>query len=156
MSGESFVELAIDALHSVVSLGFTAQLRAVETAQSLTPNSLPDPVAYVPARVEWDNRVPIIGVYDDGFSMIHQRESYVSVDATIAIAVNSPTDIISGAVTLRRYVTALIRLIESNKTLANRVSACLIGKGATTGVIGDAAACRLIYLIPVEIRTHSP
>lgn len=158
MAGEAFVELAVLKLHAALQAGFEAQLLAIESAQSLA-NPIPRPVAFVAARIEHDNRSPLIAVYDEGFDVVHQRQDLVAVDCTVALSMVGLPDLEALERTMRRYVTAVIRTIRAAQTLGAQ-SAGIVGAilkpGAANASFGDVSTTRLVYVLPVEVRVHSP
>lgn len=159
MSGEAFVEKAVEALHSAISSGLVAKLRAVETAQGLTASSLTDPVAILRGRFPNDNRSPLVWVHANGWEYTFQRQRYMAVDCTVVVAAvggagpTGPTDL---EVFLERYTTALIRTIEADPSLGSKVSAALITDGESAASSGDSSATRMVHAIGVEVRVHSP
>ena len=65
MAGERFIQKAVLKLSAYINSNLPTQLRAVETAQSLTTDSLTDPIAVVQYRAPFDNRSPLVEVFDE-------------------------------------------------------------------------------------------
>lgn len=156
MSGEQYADLAVTALVDKLTANFSAQLRAVEAGLGLDDGALGDPVDIVAADIERDNRVPLIGVWDDGLDPINQRAGLWSVDCTIGMTQVGDADVDANAARLRRWVSALINMIRADPSLGNRVISAIIKPGSVAGSFGDQSATRLAYLFPVEVRVSAP
>ena len=159
MTGKRFVEKAVGALLASITADFETQLRAVEVDLGLDPGTLPDPEAYVQTRAEAENnnQSPMIAVYDEGFDVVQQRQRLYTVDCSVALAMVGMADLTALVVQLRRYLTAMIQTLDLNPTLSPAVgTTALIMPGAAFAELGDRSTTRLVYVIPVQVRVHSP
>lgn len=151
MAGEAYIEKAVNALHSYIQTNYAAALRTIESEQSLTASSLTDPVAYVEAYAPDDNRVPLIEVYEVGWSMEDQRNGIVYVRCDVVVSWAGDADIVSGQLRTRRYITALLRILRSGQTLSSTVNGVLIGSGESAVAHGSVSATRHTFRQSVTV-----
>lgn len=153
MAGEKYADKAVVALAAYVRANLPAQLRAVETAQSLTTNSLEDPVEVVERRAPADNRSVLVEVFDQGGEWADYRSRIWATDCTIAIGYTGDADAEAGDEYMRRYASAVISLLAGNETLGSTViEAVLTDYGDASGHI-DASAIRHTRTFGVLVHT---
>lgn len=158
MAGERYSEKAVKALYDRIVATFTTQLRAVETAVGLTSGALTDPAAYVRARVPNDNRSPIVQVYEESWRFDGpDRNCLLAVDCTVLIDFAGSVDLEASELQMRRYITALLQVIESDRALNDSlVSGVYILDGEGSRSIGDKSATRMIWAQGFLVKVHTP
>ena len=151
-----YTERAVDALHTYVSTNYATQLRDVETDQGLDANSLTDPVAYLKFRAPFDNRSPLVQIYEEGWRFEDQRNNLLIVDCAIEIMFHGATDLASGELRMRRYLTALYQTIAVDPLLNDAaVTGALWLDGAAGEIIGDTSATRHIIAQGIQVRVKT-
>ena len=152
MAGEQHIDKAVTKLKSYLTSNIAAKLRAVESAQSLTTNSLTDPVAVLDHRAPFDNRSPLIEVFEESWRFVDQRQGLVSVDATIAVKYITDADISAAENFMRRYMSAVIEVIRGDSTLGNTVVDCLLTDGSSAVGRGDTSTTLLVSTQGVDVH----
>ena len=152
MAGEQHIDKAVTKLKAHIASGIAAQLRAVESAQSLSTNSLTDPVAVLDHRAPFDNRSPLIEVFEESWRFIDQRQGLVSVDATIAVKYVTDADLSSAETFMRRYMSAVIETIRDDPTLGSTVVECLLTDGSSAVGRGDTSTTLLVSTQGVDVH----
>lgn len=154
MAGERWTQKAVKSLRDYLAANYATQLRAVETAQGLAANSIPDPVEYIAAKVPKDNRVPLVQCYETRWSWTRaagQRNLLLTVDCEIVLTYASDADLGAGELMLRRYQTALLDCLKADPKLANTVVQCAIADGDSEAIAGDASSTRMLFAQGVVI-----
>jgi hypothetical protein len=151
MAGERFVDLAVVKLAAYVRANLPAKLRAVETAQGLTTNSLIDPVEYVEANVPTDTRNPLVEVFDTLAQVEDAHADKWMVACTVALSFTGDADLVANERTMRRYATALKDCIRASRTLGGTVKRCDIGDYSSEVVRGPNAAIRYVFTINARV-----
>ena len=154
MAGEQYTDLAVLKLAEYVDANLPAKLRAVETAQGLTADSLTDPVEVIKHRVPFDNRSPLVEVYDDGWDFVDQNNRLLAVDCTVTVSFMGDADIGAGEAFMRRYMTALINTLTADPTLGGSVVSAILTDGSPAISRGDSAATRYVYAQGVEVHVY--
>lgn len=154
MAGEQYVDKAVVKLKDFIESNLPTQLRAVESAQSLTASSLTDPVEVIGNRAPFDNRSPLVEVYDENWDFIDLNNKIISVDCTVTVSFISDADIGAGELFMRRYVTAVINTIMADPTLGGQVVAAILTDGSPAISRGDNALTRFVYAQGVEVHVH--
>ena len=131
MANERYIEHAVKALAEFVEANYQAALTAIEVEQSLDADAIKPPHAYVAAEVPDDNRSPLVEIYADGWGYADQRNGILVVDCKVIVSFVSDCQIVAGERDLRRYVTAILKPIQENPTLAGEVIQCEILEGVT-------------------------
>lgn len=121
MAGEKYGDRAVAYLLDFIENNLATQLRAVETAQSLTSNSLTDPIDYKPAWTPLDAAGPIVQVFSSDGGPVDHRNAVYEYDCTVALVFASDADIEAAQLKARRYMTALIDVVASDRTLGGKV-----------------------------------
>lgn len=152
MAGERYVQKAVLKLSAYINSNLPAQLRAVETAQSLTTDSLTDPIAVVQYRAPFDNRSPLVEVFDESWEFIDHINKLVSVDCTIALSYVGDASIENGEIFMRRYITALLDTLMGDTTLGSTVVAAIPTDGSSAITRGDNATTRHVYTQGVDVH----
>jgi len=143
MAGEQYLDLAVKSLLDHFEANLATQIAAVETAQSITAGSLPDPDTYIPALLENDPRSHLFTVFcEDGGEI---AEEATSLDRIVTYGCVAHYEIIGDAdvdaiqLTMRRILTAMINTLQADRTLGGKVvSAIDVGHGVLTETIGKA------------------
>ncbi len=154
MAGEAWIDKAVVTLAAYVAANLPAKLRAVEVAQGLTTDSLTDPVAVLSYRVPFDNRAPLVEVYDEGWSFVNVLNKIVKVDCTITISFVGGSDVGAGEAFMRRYISAVIDLIVGAPTLGNAVIAATPTDGSPAIARGDDSSTRFVYSQGVDVHVQ--
>ena len=152
MAGEQHIDKAVTKLRSYINSNIAASLRAVESAQSLSTNSLTDPVAVLDHRAPFDNRSPLIEVFEEGWRFVDQRQGLVSVDATIAVKYVTDANISAAETFMRRYMSAIIETIRGDSTLGHTVVDCMLTDGSSAVGRGDTSTTLLVATQGVDVH----
>tara|TARA_R100000655_G_scaffold90307_1_gene130845 strand:+ start:321 stop:794 length:474 start_codon:yes stop_codon:yes gene_type:complete len=155
MAGEKHIDLAVVKLQAFLNSNLPAKLRAVESAQSLSSNALTDPVEVIAYRAPFDNRSPLVEVFDQGWDFVHQRENLIAVDCTVALNFISDANLAGAEQFMRRYVTALIDTLQSDTTLGSSVVTTILRDGSSDVARGSDSTTRYVYTQGVEIHVHA-
>lgn len=157
VTGTKFADRAVEALGDYINSNIAAQLRIVETDQSMTASSLTDPVEVVKARLPFDNRSPLLQVYDEGWQELAAPRNHVMVvDCTIVLGYVGDANLYNAERFCRRYMTAVRQTIMADATLGGNVAAAVITGGDSAAAIGDDSTTRIIYTMSVDVHVHSP
>ena len=155
-----YIQKAVDALHNTISGGIAAQLRAVETSESLSTNALTDPQAVVKARMPLDNRSPMVQVFEETWAhdmAAGQRHRIITTNCNVVITTLShDADLEAAELFVRRYVTAMVETIANDPTLGGAAMSAVIMGGDSAAFVGDQSASRIAHVLDVEVRTHTP
>lgn len=151
-----YAQKAVDALHATFASGFAEELRLIETEESLDEGELRDPVDYVKAFTPADNRSPLVQIYELSGVPISHRNRLTAVECTVAVTYNGGTDIEADELRMRRYLTAMIRVIELDTTLGGRVTGAIWTDFERGLNIIDEASTRHVRALGVEMRVHDP
>jgi len=159
MAGERYADYAVVCLHDVYSDNFATQLDDVISDQSLEAADLPDPVAIIRGPHIDDPRSPLLQVFDVGGTFSDpagQRNKIADIDCRVVLTYLSSPDLPTGALTMRRYLTAMIQTIEVDPTLGGLVNAAIINRwDFEAPEIEGNAACRLQLGMDVVVRVRS-
>lgn len=150
-----FAQRAVEALHAAFESGLVAQLRAVETAQGLESGELTNPRRIALAQLVNDNASPLVQIFDEGGTWVSQRQDVMAIDCTVAVSWTSGTDLEEGELFGRRYLTALVQVIEEDPSLGGEVVAALL-KDYDRSIFGDQSSTRHVRALGVEVRIHTP
>jgi hypothetical protein len=154
MAGERYTDKAVKSIAEYLAATIPAQLDTIETEQGLTAGSMEDPVAYVTARVPRDNRSPLVEVFEVAWDFVNQRERLMAVDCSIAFSFACDADLEAGYAKLRRYETAILKVLEASPSLSSRVVAALPTDGAAGTTRGDDSSTRLVFVQGVLVHVH--
>ena len=102
MANEKHIDQAVVKLAAYLDSNLPAKLRAVESAQSLSTNALTDPVDVLAHRAPFDNRSPLVEVFDEGWTFEQQRMNLLAVDCTVSISFVSDANL-AGAEQFMRH-----------------------------------------------------
>lgn len=155
-----YIQKAVDSLHTTINAGLAAQLRAVETSESLSAGALTDPVDVVKARLPMDNRSPLVQIFDETWAhdlAAGQRHDIIMTVCNVVITtLSQDVDLEAAELFMRRYVTAMIETVAEDPTLGGSAMSAVITGGDSAAVVGDQSASRLAHVLEVEVRTHTP
>ena len=154
MAGEKHIDLAVVSLRDFINTNIATYLRAVETAQSMTTDDLTDPVEVISHRAPFDNRSPLVEVFDEGWSFVNARQRLIAVDCTVAVSYISDANLSGAEQFMRRYVTAVIDTIRSDSTLSSKVIAAIPTDGSSAMARGDTSTTRYLYTQGVEVHVY--
>jgi hypothetical protein len=124
MAGEKGADKAVAVLKAWMTTHLDTYLRAVETAQSLTVDSLGEPDEYVAGLRDDDNRTSVIVFVEsskDGDDVDLQYHN-----CTVAYRFSSDADIDGGSLKARRITTALCDTVNSDQTLGGDVVSAIV------------------------------
>lgn len=152
--GARYVNKAVTQAAAYLAANLPGKLRAVETELGLDADSLTDPVEVVSNRVPFDNRSPLLEVFEEGWTWTDQANRMLSVDLTIALSYVSDSDLGAGEQFMRRYITALIDTIHADQTLGGTVTAAILTDGSSAVARGDSSASRFVYTQGLEVRVN--
>lgn len=154
MAGERYMDKAVVKLTAYLSANLPAKLRAVETAQSMATDSLTDPVEVLDHRAPFDNRSPLVEVFDESWEFVDLKNKVVSVDCTVALSYLGDANLSNGEQFMRRYSSALIDCLLDDTTLGGEVAAAIPTDGSSAAARGDSSQTRFIYTQGVDVRLH--
>ena len=152
MAGERYMDKAVVKLVAHLTANLPGSLRAVEVEQSMAVGSLTDPVDILPHRAPFDNRSPLIEVFDESWDFLDQNNKLASVDVTIALSYLGDANLAGGEQFMRRYSTALIDCLTDDPTLSGAVVAVRLVDGSSAAAHGDSSRTRFIYTQGVDVR----
>ena len=152
MAGERFVELAVAKLTAWLNSNFSTHLGQLETDQGLGTESIPRPKAVTAFRAPFDNRSPLMEVFDEGWEFIDYPNKLLAVDCTVAMTFFGDANLANGELFMRRYVTALIDTILYDSTLNNTVVMAIPTDGSSAVSRGDNAQTRHVYTQGVTVH----
>ena len=155
MAGEKHVDQAVVKLAAYLTSNLAAKLRAVETAQSMTTNDLTDPVAVLSHRAPFDNRSPLIEVFDEGWTFEQQRLNLLAVDCTVSVRYISDANLANAEQFMRRYMTAVIDCINADTTLGDTVTTCILRDGSSAVGRGDDSTTMYVYTQGVDVHVYA-
>jgi len=158
-----YIQKAIDRLHLAYETGLAAQLRDVETQEGIAVDSLTDPVDFLKVFHPNDNRSPLIMIDDVGAAYADaagQRNRIMGVDCGVLFSFRAGIDREAGKLFIRRYVTAMVQVIEADPILGGN-EAAIIGRIDTatddSKISGqDESSSKFYVLMEVSVRVHSP
>ena len=156
MAGEKYADKAVAKLAAYLAAQYPAQLRIVETAQSLTTNSLTDPVAYVQADLPDDGRSPLMEIWEESGDPIDRRNTLDAYDLTVAVTYAGDADIAAGRLRMRRYMTALIDCLRADPTLSSTVQLAFDKDRSFDVARGKDSATKHVCALGVEVHVHDP
>lgn len=158
MAGERYADKAVKTLAAFIRANLPAAIDAVETEQGLTSGSMLDPAEVIEHRAPLDNRSPLVSVYDDSMVAIDERQRLYSVTCEIAFWVTGDADLGAGEAMRRRYVTAMLKCLQSASANGYTLGAGVIlqlprefGMGV---VLGSDAPARHAFLLTTEVHVH--
>jgi len=154
VAGEKHIDLAVTSLRNYLNSNLATYLRAVESAQSLSTNALTDPVEVLSHRAPFDNRSPLVEVFDEGWSFINERQRLIVVDCTVSVCFISDANLSNAEQFMRRYITAVIDTIRVDSTLSSKVIAAIPTDGSSAMARGDTSTTRYIYTQGVEVHVY--
>lgn len=156
MAGEKYIDRAVTQLAARITAQLPTYLRNVETDQGLAVDSLTDPVGVGKARLPFDARSPFVEVFDERWDYESFSNRIMVVDCTVAIHYVGDADIEATEIFMRRYMTALLRMIEADATLGGTVEAAIPTDGQSAVARGPDSATHYVYAQGVEVRLHQP
>lgn len=158
MAGEQYADLAVLKLHTWFESQLPTQLAAVETAQSLTAGDLTVPVDYIPAKVEDDNRSPLLQVYCDSTGEIEPEATGTDKIATypckVTVEYSGDADIEAGQLFMRRYLSALVKTLVASRTLNGTVVQALDSGHSTSAARTSESQTRYTIELGVDVTVH--
>lgn len=155
MSGERYIEQAVEALYDHVSGGaFADRLTEAEGSAGLADNALGRPEAYLQHRFPFDNRPMLAGVWDEDAEAINFRVGHWRTNCTFAVTFRGDSNLDNGEIKGRRILTAMIDTIKNDPTLGGLVVDAHV-TDASRDTMGDESATRHVYAIGVSVETRS-
>lgn len=155
MANEQRIDKAVANLVAWYQTYFAAQLRLVEVAQSLDAGSLPDPEEIIGANVPFDNRSPLVCIYEEHWQDVDVRNGVLAVECTIAVSYSSDADLAVGKTLMRRYMTAIANTIKTSGTLGGTVARAILTDGSSDAFRGgDTSQTRHVFGQGVNIHVQ--
>lgn len=151
----NYAQKAVAALYDRHVAQLPTELAAVETEQSLAAGALAEPEAYLDHRAIYDNRSPLIQVYDEGVAEGDDRAGVWIVPCTVVLSYLGGTNLSANELFVRRYLTALMRVVQKDPTLGS-TSITLVDfvNVDAARVEGDRAASRHLYGIGWNVHIY--
>lgn len=156
MAGEKYADRAVATLATFVEANLPTQLRAVETAQSLTTNSLTDPVAYVKADTPNDGRWPRVLIFAEGGEPVNHQNDIDEYDITLALEFMSDSDMDAAEIQMLRYMTAMIDTVRSDPRLNSTGIVAIDRDRSFHQQRGETTPTKHVAALGVEVRVHDP
>lgn len=149
MAGQRLIDAAVTALASMISSNFATYARALETAQSLAANTIPDPVAVVAANDPDDVRSPLIEVFDASARCVNNRTNEWELTCTIALSFAGDADTVANELAMRRYTTVMIDTLRHDVTLGGAVTALSLHDYSSDVLRGGKSSTRYVFAFGV-------
>lgn len=152
-----WIDLAVEAVAAELAAELPAALRAIETANSLSTNSLTDPVAVMRSRVPYDQRSPLVCVYDESSSpdsAAHQRNRIDVCDLSVYFFYSGTVDTDANEKLRRRYMQAIRNVLRANPTLDGQVISVEIGTTESIAFEGPDSVIATASTMALKVRTH--
>lgn len=156
MAGERLIDAAVKALTSMIATNFPIYARALETAQGLAENALPDPIEVVAANNPHDLRSPLIEVFDAAARCVNNRTNEWEVTCTIALSFTGDADVSANELMMRRYTTVMIDTLRNSATLSGVVTAVSLRDYSSDVLRGPSSATRYVFAFGVVIDVKDP
>jgi hypothetical protein len=139
MANEQFMERAVEAVAAYFEAQLPTHLRAVETARTLSAQTLADPVAYLRSDVAQDLRSPLVQVWSEDGEAEDTLASVWSYRVSVALTFTGDVDIIGGAVKARQYLSALQRTAKAARmsNLSGAVNGVIERRHSTVPIAGS-------------------
>lgn len=163
MSGERYADLAVASTALFLGTYLPTQLRAVESATSMSTNALENP-AIVPSLNPFSNASPVIevydvnGGYDSGLAGFRQRLQSIGLELAIKVVGDADRDALETRG--RRYLTGVLQTFEvanaAGIPIGTGVKLTEMGEWRSHQLAGDQSMTRVIYVIPIRVAVHSP
>lgn len=151
------VSLAVQRLYATVNSNLATELAAVETEESLVAGSLTVPADILRYRAPMHHTSPMIEVFDEGFTYDSQRQRLMDIECIIRISYQGGEDLDATELFMRRYVTAVIQVIETTPGLGDVESyQAVVVAGEADVQPGSDSASWYRYSINVTVSTCSP
>lgn len=150
----NYIEYAVDSVVAHLAASLQAELTTVESEVGLGSGDLAMPTIIKHFRPD-DNRSPLLLVYDDsGIVEGDQRNGLWVVPVVIVIQYDSDSAIEAGIIHIRRYVTAIMRVIVKDETLGGAVYLTNFAGGDALRLQGDKSQTRHLYGLSWAVRIH--
>lgn len=149
-----YVEYAVKAMHDRYSSQLATELAAVETEDELAAGALTEPVEIIDYFAPNDTRTPLLQIYDDeGIQDYDQRNRIWTIPVATVLSYSSGADLSAAAAFVRRYVTALLRVVQKDWTLGGTVMQATF-TGADIASVGDTSATRHHYALGHAVQIY--
>jgi len=156
MTTAHFSEKAVESLAAFISSGLPAKLRIVETECGLGAQDLPDPVAVLRGQDEAFGRSPIVEVWEETLASGEPGDETASVACRIGLAFVGDADAIADQLKLRRYQTAMLKLLQSDRKLGGTVAGAIEGTFQITSVKTAESKIYHTFTVPVGVELYEP
>lgn len=151
-----WIDRAVNATKTFLEANYPAALRALEVRESLIAGTLEDPAAYVPSAMPYDSRTPLVEIYDEGWKFIDQSNGMCAVAVAVVISYLGDAKVEDGAEQIRKYITALIDLIQGNSRMNLTVGAAILLGGMSEVTQGDNERTRHTKGQLIEVHVYEP
>lgn len=161
MAGEVLIDKAVTDLAAYVEANLDAELRQVETDQSLTADVLGSwsgiVKAYNPFSFGGGDGQPEIQVYDLTADAESQRHDLLSVLCSIDLLWTATTGNPEDAETFgRRWLTALYRCVANRHPQSSNSGTAYLVRDFDRATFAYESTMRHARSMAVEVRVHSP
>ncbi len=150
-----YVELAVDTMIARYASQMQAELTIVEGENSLTAGDLTPPLKTLDHFAPNDNASPLLQIYDDaGIGVVNQRGGHWEIPVAVVLSYASLADLSVAARFVRRYVTAMLRVVIKDPTLGGAVMQAAFNDAEALRTIGDSSTTRLHYALGFAVQLH--
>ena len=156
MAGERLIDATVTALTSMVAANFATYARALESAQGLAANTLPDPIEVIAANSPDDLRSPLIEVFDAAARCVNNRMNEWEVTCTIALSFAGDADTAANELMMRRYTTVMIDTLRYSATLSGAITALSLRDYSSDVLRGANSSTRYVFAFGVVCDVKDP
>lgn len=148
----NYVEYAVDSVAAHLTASLQAELTTVEGEVGLGSGDLAMPTIIKHFRPD-DNRSPLLLVYDDsGIVEGDQRNGLWTIPIVVVIQYDGDSRIEAGTIHVRRYITAIMRVMVKDETLNGAVYLTNFAGGDALRLQGDKSNTRHLYGLSWAVR----
>lgn len=148
----NYVEYAVDSVAAHMTASLQAELTTVEGETGLGSGDLAMPTIVKHFRPD-DNQSPLLLVYDDrGIVEGDQRNGLWTIPIVTVIQYDGDSSVEAGTIHVRRYVTAMMRVMVKDETLNGTVYLTNFAGGDALRVQGDKSTTRHLYGLSWAVR----
>jgi len=150
-----YIELAVDSLHDRFVSRLEDELTIVEGEAGLSAGDLAAPGAYYKYPSPRDNVSPLIQVYDrPGVREISPCNGPWSVPCAVILSYSGDADIGATRVFVRRYITAMLRVVSKDHTLGGTVIQAFFTSSDSQHLEGDLSSTRHHYALGFDVHVQ--
>jgi hypothetical protein len=151
-----FSEKAVESLAAFIEAGLPAKLRTVETEVGLGVQGLEDPASVLRGQDEAFGRSPLVEVWEETLASGEPGDETASVGCMIGFAFTGDGDLVAGQLNLRRYQTAMLKLLQGDRTLSGTVAGSIEGTFRISSVKTSDSKIYHTFTVPVAVELYEP